>query len=397
MLLLRATCVPLAMGRDSVVSVQTHAHVVRTNLPSWSERPGAALAAQRVLRGPRMLTHRRETEVLAARRLLLDLARPDPRRYWRELAAHTVVGWSALVVAVSGVGGRWGLLGSTLVAALAMHRATAFLHELTHLNDRAIPRLRAAWNLAWGVPFFVPSWLYERCHLEHHRRGIYGTEADPEYLPLARMGRSAVVASALMGLLLPAVLVIRFMVLGPLAWSSRMVRLVVDARLSSLAPNLRWLAPEPDVALRRRMRVSEVACCAWAWGLSSLVAAHWLPLRALGAPLAVMTLAMALNQVRAHTTHRFQSEGAPLDEAGMLADSINVEVTALGRLLFPLNVNLHALHHLAPAVPFHNLERAHRRLVRLLPSTAGYRDAAEPGAWHALAALLASSTKERHP
>jgi len=64
------------------------------------------------------------------------------------------------------------------------------------------------------------------------------------------------------------------------------------------------------------------------------------------------------NQVRGYAAHRFESDGSAYDEVAILGDSLNVEPShALDTVLMPLGVGLHALHHLAPAIPFHNLQR----------------------------------------
>jgi len=48
------------------------------------------------------------------------------------------------VIAIVGLGG-WPITAMMIAGAiLAMHRSTAFLHEFTHLNDRAVPLIRRA-------------------------------------------------------------------------------------------------------------------------------------------------------------------------------------------------------------------------------------------------------------
>jgi fatty acid desaturase len=139
------------------------------------------------------------------------------------------------------------------------------------------------------------------------------------------------------------------------------------------------------------MRRSEAACFVWGWGLVTLVALERLPPRALGVPLAVMMGTMALNQLRAHTAHRCLHPGVPSDEAAMVRDAVNVEARGLTRLCFPLGIELHALHHLEPAIPFHHLAEAHRRLTAALPPESVYRQASEPGLWASLRRLYDSA------
>ena len=338
----------------------------------------------------RTLSAETESQRLArARAQLADLFRPDPRRFWAELIGTGLVGWSAMLLAINGLGGWPVTLVLTIIATLAMHRSTAFLHELTHLNDRAVPMIRRGWNLVWGLPFLLPSWLYERVHLEHHRRRLYGTSVDPEYMPLAGKPPLRIVLSASFGLLLPIALVLRFMALSPLAWVWPRASRVIEARFSSLAWNMKWVAPEPTPLQRQRMRIDEALCFVWAWSLVALVVGQVLPLSALVVPLSMSFGAVLCNQLRGHAAHRFVSDGSPYDEVAILSDSLNVEPkNALERLLMPLGVGLHALHHVAPAIPFHNLQRAHRRVLRLMPMSSPYHHATVRGLGRCWVALL---------
>ena len=47
--------------------------------------------------------------------------------------------------------------------------------------------------------------------------------------------------------------------------------------------------------------------------------------------------------------------------------------TWLTVLLFPVGLRYHALHHLFPALPYHRLGTAHRRLMQNLPADSPYR------------------------
>lgn len=57
-----------------------------------------------------------------------------------------------------------------------------------------------------------------------------------------------------------------------------------------------------------------------------------------------------------------------------IADSINFAGRSpLTALLFPVGLRYHALHHWFPALPYHSLGRAHRRLMAQLPADSPYR------------------------
>ena len=325
----------------------------------------------------------------AARHALSDLYQPRPARFWAELLGNALVGWVSIALAINDVGGVAGSSIAMLVAVFALHRATTFLHELSHTNDRALPLVRLGWNVLWGLPFLLPSWLYERMHLEHHRRRIYGTTNDPEYLALARMSPTRIISLGSLGIFLPVVLVLRFMVLTPLAWLFTPVRRLVDARFSTLATNPNWVTPTPDAKLLRRMRRDEVIIFAVTWSLAIAVSVNLISLRALAVPLLVMFGAVVCNQLRALAAHRFERDGSEGDEQTMLTDCLNVEAqNPFERLLLPMGVGLHALHHFAPAIPFHNLRRAHRRLREALVFSDRYREADSPGLMRTVGRLL---------
>src|SRR5690606_28017846 len=58
-----------------------------------------------------------------------------------------------------------------------------------------------------------------------------------------------------------------------------------------------------------------------------------------------------------------------------VADSINVTgQTWLTVVMFPVGLRYHALHHLFPFLPYHNLGKAHRRLMEQLPADSPYRE-----------------------
>jgi fatty acid desaturase len=54
----------------------------------------------------------------------------------------------------------------------------------------------------------------------------------------------------------------------------------------------------------------------------------------------------------------------------------------------PVGLRYHALHHLMPRLPYHNLAAAHRRLVATLPSDSDYRRVEQPELGPAMARLL---------
>ena len=76
---------------------------------------------------------------------------------------------------------------------------------------------------------------------------------------------------------------------------------------------------------------------------------------------------MFLNQVRTLVAHLWENDGEPMSVTAQYLDSVNVPPPAtLPALWAPVGLRYHALHHLLPGVPYHNLGEAHRRISAAL-------------------------------
>ncbi len=297
----------------------------------------------------------------AAANLTRDLNTPDARIYWADLIGSVVLGYSALAGALLLSG--WLAVVFGIVAVLALYRAGSFIHEVSHIKHSQLPRFRAAWNLLIGVPLLVPSFLYEGVHNQHHAKTRYGTVDDPEYLPLALMKPWTLPVFLVVAALAPIGLLIRFGLLAPLSLFSPRLRDLVVGRYSGLQinPHFRRKRPEGDFA--RSWARLETACSAWALTLIALAVTGVVPLRELAILLVVTSGVMFLNQVRTLVAHLWENEGEPMSVTAQYLDSVNVPPPAtLPALWAPVGLRYHALHHLLPGVPYHNLGEAHRRL-----------------------------------
>ena len=308
----------------------------------------------------------------AAAELTRELSTPDPRIYWADFLASVVVGYTALAGAIL-AGAFWPALGFAAVAVLALYRAESFIHEISHVKHSALPRFRGAWNAFIGVPLMVPSFMYEGVHNLHHAKTRYGTAEDPEYLPLALMKPWTLPVFILIAALAPIGLIIRFALLGPLSLLSPKLRELVVARYSGLVINPVFRRRPAEGDAKARWQRLEIVTSLWAMTFVTLAATGVLPLRAVLIILGIASAVAVLNQVRTLVAHLWENEGEAMTVTAQYLDSVNVPPPAtLPALWAPVGLRYHALHHLLPSVPYHNLGIAHRRLAAMLDSDSLY-------------------------
>jgi fatty acid desaturase len=308
----------------------------------------------------------------AAAELTRELSAANPRIYWADFLASAVIGYAALVATIMAGSLGWALAFG-VVAVLALYRAESFIHELTHLKHSTVPGFRAAWNALIGVPLLVPSFMYEGVHNLHHAKTRYGTAEDPEYLPLALMKPWTLPAFILIAALAPVGLIIRYALLAPLSLLSPKLREAVVARYSGLVINPDFRRRPPEGEAKALWTKLEIAASLWAIALVVLVATGALPLSAFLIMMGVASAVAVLNQVRTLVAHLWENEGEPMTVTAQYLDSVNVPPPAtLPALWAPVGLRYHALHHLLPSVPYHNLGIAHRRLCAVLDPASPY-------------------------
>ncbi len=328
----------------------------------------------------------------AARDLTKGLGEAKASIYWPDMLLSAGIGYAGIAVAIAS--GSVGVkIAAGLVAALALYRALMFIHELTHIHRDALPGFRTGWNLLVGIPMLTPSFMYEGVHVIHHKRTQYGTIEDPEYLPLALMKPWSLPLFVLVAMLLPVALIVRFGVLYPLGLAVPPLRKFVWERFSSLSinPEFRRKAPEGEFA--GRVRWQEACASLWAMALiASVFVFGWQPL---ATALAILSLAAVLNQLRTLVAHLWENEGEAMTVTAQFLDSVNVPPPGIAAEIWaPVGLRYHALHHLMPSMPYHDLPEAHRRLARELGSGSTYEGANHPGML-TLVGRIAKSTMVR--
>ncbi|MEO8032064.1 MAG: fatty acid desaturase [Gemmatimonadota bacterium] len=330
--------------------------------------------------------------VRQAYKLVVDLMKPKPWVYWTDLMLSAAIGWASLLVGANAHG--WLAAGCFVVSALALYRASLFIHELTHLKAGSVPNFEAGWNAVIGVPLLLPSFFYVGVHHLHHARSRYGTAEDPEYLPLAHRSPFNLVVFLIAAALLPVALIGRFLLLSPISLLHKSLRELTVTRASALAINpafrRRWPTGQDLVNFHRQ----EIACTIWAFVLAGLLITHVIPWHGFFFAVGVASAVGFVNQIRTAVAHLFENEGEEMTIEQQLLDSVNVPGNPIITTLWaPVGLRFHALHHLLPGLPYHSLGAAHRRLLAELPSDSPYRKTIVSGLWPTLVQLFRSSAR----
>ena len=334
-----------------------------------------------------------------ARRIVKDMFSPNPFIYWADFLFSISVGWASFAAALNLATFSPGQLVFYVIATLALYRAVIFIHELAHLKKGTFRLFRFVWNVTCGFPLMVPSFTYRGVHNDHHKRDIYGTKEDGEYLPFAVERPYKIVGYILLVFVLPLLSAGRFIVLTPLSYIHKGLRRFTWTQASSLTIDFDYRRPGPLPRDGKTWKLQELACFLYGVVAILLVATGVLSYKALVLWYLIALLIFFLNSLRTLAAHCYRNPG---DRAMTLSeqylDSVNVPGNRfLTTLWAPVGLRYHATHHLFPAMPYHALGGAHRRLVRELPNNEPYLRATRRGLWDALKRLWKEAAAARDP
>ncbi|MEL6110690.1 MAG: fatty acid desaturase [Planctomycetota bacterium] len=281
---------------------------------------------------------------------------------------------------------------------LLFMRSVMFTHELVHLPKEGFKGFRIAWNLLCGIPFFVPSFLYYP-HVDHHRRKHYGTDHDGEYLSLSHSSRWMIVGFIVQALIIPILGLFRFVVLSPICWIIPGARQLVHRHASTMLVDPFYERDDATPKLMRIVVLQEFLCFLVGLGLifkHRIVFGTWFdPLWIVAYSVAIGLL--VLNEVRTLGAHRWTGDGSEMSFEEQLLDSVNYpNHSLLSELWGPIGTRFHALHHLFPRLPYHNLAEAHRRLVEGLPADSPYHKTVAPSLTSEIVALWRRAKGRKH-
>ncbi len=357
-------------------------------------------------------TDQSEFSLAETRHIVRDLFTPNPWIYWIDFVVSLGFGLAAYRFVRKMPTLSIQQIALFVISSLLLYRVALFIHEIVHFRSGTFRIFRIVWNLCCGIPFLLPSFTYYT-HLDHHRRKHYGTKQDGEYLPLGHQSIWAIWFYLSQSLIIPGLAVIRFMLLTPLTWVFPPVRRWVHQRASSLVMDPSYVRPLPARDVLRVWRLQELGCCLFCWAVAILLFRGLQPGADPDGPTPVMSRGVLpigfliqayltgvaivlINSIRTLGAHRFSNDGREMTFVDQLLDSVNYpRRPVLSGLWAPVGLRFHALHHLFPSMPYHNLAEGHRRLMAELPADSPYRATEESSLTKALVRLFRLARQSR--
>jgi len=191
---------------------------------------------------------------------------------------------------------------------------------------------------------------------------------------------------------LPIFVGLRFFIGTPISFLHPKLRQWMLERASSFVVNFSYRRAIPDNAPRRTWALIEIVCWLRASLIFLLPLLPLVPWTRILQTYSLALLALGLNHFRTLVAHRYLSIGEKMSFVEQLSDSVNITgVPIVTELFFPVGLRYHALHHLYPSIPYHNLGIAHRRLNAALPAGSAYHKVTSPGFWSAVRDLMRNS------
>lgn len=320
-----------------------------------------------------------------------DFHQVKPWIFWRDMIFSGTIAYGSAAVYLAAPAFSLLQLVGFLVAVFWLYRVGSLVHEVAHLGGHELTGFKVAWNILIGVVTLTPSTFFTGHHRDHHTQRVYGTPQDPEYVVnICERGNLLNFAFYfLIVALFPLAVFLRF-ALAPLTFITPTVREFVLRRMSAFTFNWKYERPVNRIN-RKPFAALELLCCLRAWaipGAALVGVAHpsrMFMLYSLGATVVI------LNQLRQLADHHFEGNGDNLSVSDHIMDSCNYTgKDPLTWLFFPFAIQYHALHHMFPSLPYHNLALAHDHLMRELPADSPYRDLTQLGWWSVAKNLLGS-------
>ncbi len=311
-----------------------------------------------------------------------DFFAVSPLRYWADFLLSLAFAYSSATVYLTFPLGSWPQVVCFPIAVFWLYRLGSLIHEVCHLGAHEMRAFKVAWNLIVGVFTLTPSPFFTRHHRDHHSQRLYGTPEDPEYVAnvLEAGNWRSGLGYMLTMLAFPILVFLRFL-LAPVSFLHPRLRAWTLERASSLTFNTRYrrrITPQD----RWTITTMELLCCVRAAFIPAAIWMELAPWSRIPLLYALGLTTLVMNQMRQLADHHFEGDGSPVDVEAHILDSCNFTGRdPLTWLFFPFSIKYHALHHLFPSLPYHNLAAAHGHLVKHLPADSPYLGLDQPGWW----------------
>jgi fatty acid desaturase len=322
-----------------------------------------------------------------------DFFQHKPLTYWSDFLVSVVIAYAAATTFLLSPIFSWPQIIAFPIAVFWLYRLGSLVHEVAHLPQNEMRVFKIAWNLVVGVPTLTPSPFFTAHHRDHHSQRMYGTPEDPEYIVnVCKPGSwPNIIAYVGLVLLFPLVVFVRFL-LAPLTFLHPKIREWTLTQASSLTMN--WLYERRLTPLdRKTITAMELLCWIRATLIPMMVVAGLAPWTRIPLLYCLGVSVLMLNQMRLLADHHFEANGKKLNFSEHILDSCNYTGRDfLTWLFFPFAIRYHALHHLFPSLPYHNLSTAHAHLMQSLPAESPYRTLDQPGWWSVAANIFRRRT-----
>ncbi len=298
-----------------------------------------------------------------ARGLVKDLMTPSPTIYWIDFLFSITLAWSAFTLAVLSPYFSFEWWAGYIVSSLMLYRSVLFTHELAHFKKGTFKLFRLTWNIVCGCLLLVPSFTYNGVHNDHHKRDVYGTKDDGEYMPFGAQNPLHIIGYMGLIFFLPFLFVLRFFILAPISIIVPSLGRLTWQRLSSLTIDLNYRRSLDQRDKLKTWRLQELLAIIYCWSAVLLVIAGILPIKILAMWYLASVLMFLLNSLRTLSAHAYTNPGdQKMSVSEQFLDSVDVPGNFLTALWAPVGLRFHATHHLFPNMPYHNLAKAHKRL-----------------------------------
>lgn len=319
---------------------------------------------------------------LAVRSAHTDFFRVSPLRYWVDFLMSIACAYGAATVYLLAPLGSWWQIVAFPIAVFWLYRLGSLIHEVCHLGHHEMRVFKVTWNVLVGAFTLTPSPFFTRHHRDHHSQRMYGTPEDPEYVANVLEGgnwRSAL-GYAVLILAYPIIVFLRFL-LAPLSFLHPQLRQWVLEHASSLTLNARYTRKVTPFD-RRAITAMELLCFLRATTIPAAIFLGAAPASRIPLLYLLGLTTLVMNQMRQLADHHFTGDGTVSSVEAHILDSCNYTGRdPLTLLFFPFSIRFHALHHLFPSLPYHNLKAAHAHLSFALPPDSPYHGLDQSGWW----------------